>query len=75
MTTVYLSMNGVAKRLGISPTTVKTYYRDNRLPEPDAQIGTDRGKRMGWLPETIDAWNKNRPGHGGRPPSGHVKGH
>ena len=31
-----------------------------RLPEPDAMIGTTRG----WLPETIDRWNAQRPGRG-----------
>ena len=37
-----------------------------KLPEPDATIGRTRG----WLPETIDEWNAQRPGRGvggGRP--------
>lgn len=64
MTTVFLSMAGVADRLGLSPHTVKKYYNDGRLPEPDAQIGQDAGRRIGWLPETIDEWQANRPGRG-----------
>ena len=37
-----------------------------KLPQPDATIGRTRG----WLPETIDRWNTQRPGRGvggGRP--------
>lgn len=36
------------------------------LPEPDVTIGRTRG----WLPDTIDQWNAQRPGRGvggGRP--------
>lgn len=42
-----------------------------RLPEPDALIESTRG----WKPETIDAWNKARPGRvvvgGGSSPRKH----
>lgn len=37
-----------------------------KLPQPDATIGRTRG----WLPDTIDQWNTQRPGRGvggGRP--------
>jgi len=60
--TKYLSVTDVAHRLGISPAAVSAY----KLPQPDATIGRTRG----WLPETIDRWNANRPGRGvggGRP--------
>jgi hypothetical protein len=56
----YLSRKEVAERLGVKQGTLGRY----RLPEPDAMIGEVRG----WLPESIDAWNASRPGHGGRPP-------
>lgn len=62
MTTEYLSVTDVAKRLGISTAAASAY----KLPEPDARIGRTRG----WLPETIDRWNAARPGRGvggGRP--------
>ena len=58
----YLSVTDVAKRLGISPAAVSAY----KLPQPDALIGRTRG----WLPDTIDQWNAQRPGRGvggGRP--------
>lgn len=60
MTSVYLSLKQVGERLGVK--NAATY----KLPDPDAMIGTTRG----WLPETIDQWNANRPGRGvggGRP--------
>ena len=62
MTIEYLSVTDVSKRLGISTAAASAY----KLPQPDATIGRTRG----WLPETIDRWNANRPGRGvggGRP--------
>ena len=32
------------------------------MPTPDATIG----KVSGWLPETIEKWNSERPGRGAR---------
>ncbi|MCI1935681.1 MAG: hypothetical protein LKJ44_04215 [Bifidobacteriaceae bacterium] len=59
MTQRFLSVTEIAARLGITTNGVLNL----RLPEPDALIGRTRG----WKPETIDAWNAQRPGHGGRP--------
>lgn len=62
MTTRYLSVAEVAERIGVKNASAAGY----RLPEPDALVGRTRG----WLPETIDEWNRNRPGRGiggGRP--------
>ena len=56
MTIKYLSVTDVSKRLGISTAAVSAY----KLPQPDALIGRTRG----WLPETIDQWNAQRPGRG-----------
>ncbi|TLK56549.1 transcriptional regulator [Glutamicibacter sp. V16R2B1] len=67
MTIRYLTIAGIASRLGISPTSAKKYADDGRLPEPDAVTGDGPRAVRGWLPETIDAWNATRPGHGGRP--------
>lgn len=55
----YLSRPEVAARIGVAPDTLNRY----KLPEPDAQIGV---RQVGWLPETIDAWNAARPGRGWR---------
>ncbi|GAA6124186.1 hypothetical protein BPY_22940 [Bifidobacterium psychraerophilum] len=59
MTRHYLGVKEFADRLGITSGGLLNLT----LPEPDAYIGRTRG----WLPETIDAWNEQRPGHGGRP--------
>lgn len=58
----YLSLTEVADYLGITKGALARY----KLPEPDATVG----KARGWLQETIDQWNANRPGKGagaGRP--------
>ena len=58
MTTHYLSVGDVADRLGVDKSSISKY----KMPPPDAYIGKTRG----WLPETIDEWNRNRPGRGAR---------
>lgn len=65
---LYLSTTGFAERLGIKPETLRSYLKQGRLPEPDALIGAPGNIHAvrGWLPETIDEWNKNRPGRGAR---------
>jgi predicted DNA-binding transcriptional regulator AlpA len=50
----YLSRPEVAARIGVKTDTLNRY----KLPAPDAQIGA---RQIGWLPETIDAWNAARP--------------
>lgn len=62
MTKHYLAMTEIGERLGISPTTVRSYFDAGRLPEPDVTVGRVRG----WSPETIDKWQQNRPGRGYR---------
>lgn len=62
MTVEYMSFTEVVDQLGVKTGALATY----KLPEPDAIIGRTRG----WLPDTIDRWNANRPGRGvggGRP--------
>ncbi|MGX1773523.1 hypothetical protein ACWIGW_15530 [Nocardia brasiliensis] len=68
---VYLNRAQLADRIGVQSATLGKY----KLPEPDVVVGpieddgtVPRGTVRGWLPETIDAWNADRPGHGGRPP-------
>lgn len=56
MATEYLGAKQVAERLGITSGGLLNL----KLPEPDATIGRTRG----WLPETIDEWNAQRPGRG-----------
>lgn len=53
----YLSTGEVAERVGVKPDTIHAYVTRGQMPAPDAVIG----RLKGWLPETIDAWNANRP--------------
>lgn len=66
MTIQYLSATQVAKRLGLSTGTIQSYVHKGLLPDPDALIGEPHRAVRGWLPETIDEWNKQRPGRGYR---------
>ncbi|MFJ3030829.1 XRE family transcriptional regulator [Rothia terrae] len=53
----YLNKAGVADVLGVGRPVVTRYH----LPEPDAHIQGANGKLDPvWLPETIEAWNKQR---------------
>nr|WP_233279841.1 hypothetical protein [Prescottella equi] len=56
----YLTLHEVADRIGVTYNTAKGYLRKALLPEADAVIGS----RLGWLPETLDAWMETRPGRG-----------
>lgn len=53
MATEYLGVKQVAERLGITSGGLLNL----KLPEPDAMIGRTRG----WLPSTIDEWNRSVP--------------
>ena len=62
MATEYLGVKQVAERLGITSGGWLNLMR--RAP------AATRGRTRGWLPETIDEWNAQRPGRGvggGRP--------
>ncbi len=62
MTIHYLSIGEVATRLNIAQGTASSYLRKGLMPPPDATVG----KASGWLPKTIDQWNRERPGRGAR---------
>lgn len=66
MPIIYLSLHGYAQRVGIAYSTICTYQRQKRLAPPDAIIGEGNAQTYGWLPETIDTWQVNRPGRGAR---------
>ncbi len=66
---VYLSRQQLAERIGVAPGALSRY----KLPEPDVVVGPvnddgtiPRGSVRGWLAETVDEWNANRPGRGAR---------
>lgn len=52
----YMSFTEIAQYLGITSGALNGL----KLPEPDAMTGRTRG----WKKETIEEWNKNRPGRG-----------
>ena len=58
--TRYLSGTQAAHRLGIQPATWRAYVARRQCPPADVWVGDIPG----WLPETIDGWQ--RPGQGAR---------
>ncbi len=58
----YLSLREFAARVGLEYGTLQSYRQKKLLPEPDALTG----RVQGWLPETVDHWQANRPGRGAR---------
>lgn len=62
----YLSLSDLARRVGITRNTASSYSQKNLLPKPDAFIGLGDKAVRGWLPETVDEWQANRPGRGAR---------
>ncbi|MFQ8869950.1 MAG: helix-turn-helix transcriptional regulator [Varibaculum timonense] len=63
----YLTVNGIARRFGLSSHTIKSYIELGRFPAPDAAIGAGKAIKYGWLPQTVDNWQASRPGKPGRP--------
>ena len=66
LTKQYLALADVARRIGVTDGTIRSYSAKKMLPKPDALTGTGQRAVRGWLPETIDTWNANRPGRGSR---------
>lgn len=54
----FLSVQEAAEHLGIT----RQAFTRRELPTPDALIG----KHAGWLPETLEQWDKNYPKPGRR---------
>lgn len=66
MPTEYLGTAAVAERAGLAVATVRSYIRKGLLPDADVIITTPSGPLRGWSPETIDQWQRSRPGRGAR---------
>lgn len=56
----FLSRSEFAARIGVESATLSRY----KLPEPDVIVGSGSRPTFGWRSETIDAWNRARPGRG-----------
>lgn len=66
----YLNLAQVEERLGVARGPLSSRIK---LPGPDVIVGPvnsdgsiPRGTVRGWLPQTIDIWQANRPGRGAR---------
>lgn len=55
-----LTLDGIRQRYGWTAATVRQYRTAGVLPEPDAVFG----RTPVWLPGTLDAWERTRPGQG-----------
>lgn len=66
MPTEYLGTAAVAERVGLAVPTIRSYIRKGLLPDADVIISTPSGPLRGWSPETIDQWQRSRPGRGAR---------
>lgn len=72
MTADYLDLKAIAERVGIGHESARTYHkratanrekgdpRPGDLPAPDIRLG----RIPGWLPQTIDTWDRGRPRKG-----------
>ena len=60
----YLGIPAVAEYTGLKPTTIRSYFLKNMLPDPDIIFVTIQGESLGWSVDTIDHWMNNRPGKG-----------
>lgn len=52
----YLDSKQVGERVGLAHQTVRQMRARGKMPDPDAMIG----RAVGWLPETVDEWIKER---------------
>jgi len=66
MPTEYLGTAAVAERVGLAVATIRSYILKGLMPEADVIIATPSGPLRGWAPETIDQWQRSRPGRGAR---------
>lgn len=66
MTIEYLGTAAVAQRVGLTVPTIRSYILKGLMPTPDVIIATPSGPLRGWAPETIDRWQRSRPGRGAR---------
>lgn len=66
MTVEYLGTADFAARVGLATVTIRSYIRKGLIPDADVIITTPSGPLRGWAPETIDEWQRARPGRGAR---------
>jgi predicted DNA-binding transcriptional regulator AlpA len=58
----FLTSDELAAHLGIQRSSVHRYRTRGDIPEPDQYVG----RTPLWAVASVDAWLKDRPGHGWR---------
>jgi len=58
----FLTADQLAARLGVQRASIYRMHTRGDLPEPAEKIG----RSPIWAVETIETWEKSRPGHGWR---------
>lgn len=66
MTPKYLGVSAFAKHVGLTDSTIQSYFLKGMLPEPDIYYIMRGGRRPAWTADTIEHWINNRPGSGHR---------
>ena len=66
MTPEYLSISAFAKHVGLTDSTIQSYFLKGMLPAPEIYYLTGKGRRPAWSIDTVEHWMNNRPGSGRR---------
>lgn len=66
MTPKYLGISAFAKHVGLTDSTIQSYFLKGMLPAPEIHYLTGKGERPGWTIDTVEHWMNNRPGSGRR---------
>jgi hypothetical protein len=66
MTPKYLGVSAFAKHVGLTDSTIQSYFLKGMLPAPEIYYLTGKGERPGWSIDTVEHWMNNRPGTGRR---------
>lgn len=61
----HLSIEQAAAHLGLAPSTIRAYRSRGLFAEPTGE----QWGRPYWTTEALDAWQRDRPGTPGRPPT------
>lgn len=64
MTPKYLGVSAFAKHVGLTDSTIQSYFLKGMLPAPEIYYLTGKGERPGWHIDTVEHWMNNRPGKG-----------
>lgn len=61
MTPKYLGVSAFAKHVGLTDSTIQSYFLKGMLPAPEIYYITGKGERPGWCIDTVEHWMNNRP--------------